>query len=163
MPTTWSTSDLYDAHEAELQVAQPMFKSFGGRARFSGSIATVRCHEDNSHVKEQLNTDGGGRVLVVDGSGSPRCALLGDLIAASAVKFGWAGVIIHGAVRDVEALEKMELGVYALYSTPRRSVRRDEGQVGVIVSFAGVVFEPGAYVYVDRTGIVVGARRLTEG
>ncbi|MEY4575602.1 MAG: hypothetical protein RL701_305 [Pseudomonadota bacterium] len=159
---TWTTSDLYDAHGEALQVALPVFKSFGGRARFSGAIETVRCHEDNSRVKEQLATDGGGRVLVVDGSGSLRCALLGDLIAASAVKYGWAGVIIHGAVRDVDALEKMELGVYALGSVPRKSVRRDEGQVGPVVSFAGVVFEPGAYLYADQTGIVVARERITE-
>lgn len=159
---TWTTSDLYDAHGEELQITGSLFTSFGGRAQFAGAIETVRCHEDNSRVKELLGTEGHGRVLVVDGSGSLRCALLGDLIAASAVKHGWAGLLIHGAVRDVEALAKMELGVYALGSVPRKSVRRDEGSAGLTVSFAGVIFEPGAFLYADRTGIVVAKRRLTD-
>jgi len=159
---TWTTSDLYDAHGEELQVAAPGLRSFGGHVRVAGSIATVRCHEDNSRVKEQLATAGDGRILVVDGGGSLRCALLGDLIGASAVEHGWAGVVIHGAVRDVEALEQLPLAVFALASIPRKSVRRDEGQVGVTVSFAGVLFEPGAFLYADRTGIVVAKRRLTD-
>jgi len=157
---TFATTDLYDAHGDELQVVDPILKSIGGRARFSGEIATVKCHEDNSRVKERLATPGGGKVLVVDGGGSLRCALLGDMIADDAVRNGWEGVIVFGAVRDSEALSRLDLGVWALACTPRKSVRRGEGQADLMVAFGGVRFVPGQFVYVDRDGILVASRRL---
>ena len=158
--TTPTTSDLYDQHGEHVQVLELSLRSLGGRAAFSGEIVTVKCHEDNSRVKEILAEPGRGKVLVVDGGGSLRCALLGDLIAGSAVDQGWEGVIIHGAARDVVALGKMEIGVLALGSTPRKSVRRGEGQRGLTVAFGGVSFVPGQHVYADADGVLVSREPL---
>lgn len=138
-----ATSDLYDQHGEIVQVLETQLRSYGGRPSFRGQIVAVKCHEDNSRVKEQLAKPGTGKVLVVDGGGSLRHALLGDLIAGDAVRNGWEGVLIYGAVRDVEALATLELGVYALGSTPRKSVRRGEGQEGLTIAFGAVVFRPG--------------------
>ncbi|HVW30606.1 MAG TPA: ribonuclease E activity regulator RraA [Polyangiaceae bacterium] len=151
----WTTSDLCDVREGAAQVAAPVFRSFGGRARFCGEIATVRCREDNSRVKEALATEGRGRILIVDGGGSLRCALLGDLIASSAVVQGWTGVVVFGAVRDTEQLASMPLGVLALAAVPRKSVRRGEGERDVVVTFAGVEFRPREHAYADADGLVV--------
>lgn len=157
----FKTADLYDQYENVLQVAEPLFADFGGKDRFFGPAETVKCFEDNSRVKELLNSPGNGRVLVVDGGSSIRCALLGDMIAESAVKQGWAGVIINGCVRDVEDMAGMDLGVKALASTPRKSVRRGEGQTGLPVTFAGVTVTPGDWVYADADGIIVSAQELS--
>ncbi len=116
--TVPGTADLCDAHEAQVAVAAPIFRSFGGRPRFHGPIATLRCFEDNSLVREWLAQPGAGRVLVVDGGGSLRCALLGDQLGALGVKNGWSGVIVHGCVRDTVALGAMDLGVLALAAAP---------------------------------------------
>lgn len=158
--TTPSTSDLYDQHGEHVQVLELGLRSFGGRTTFSGQVVTVKCHEDNSRVKETLSEPGRGKVLVVDGGGSLRCALLGDLIAGSAVDNGWEGVIIHGAARDVAALEGMDIGVLALGSTPRKSVRRNEGQRDLPVAFGSVEFTPGHYVYADADGVLVSREPL---
>ncbi len=157
---TPTTPDLYDEHGESLRVLAPGYASYGGHESFSGPVETVRCREDNSRVKELLATPGEGRVLVVDGGGSVWCALMGDLIAESAVEHGWAGVVIHGAVRDVEALRDLPLGVRALASVPRKSTRRGDGEVGVPVSFAGVTIASGDHLYADATGIVVADRAL---
>lgn len=159
---TFSTSDLYDVHGDALQVVEPLLRSYGGRPRFAGEVVTVKCFEDNSRVKERLATPGRGKVLVVDGGGSLRCALLGDLIGASAVENHWEGVVIFGAVRDTEALAKLDLGVHALASTPRKSVRRGEGQSDLTVSFGSVRFAPGHFVYVDPDGIIVASGPLLD-
>ncbi|MBI5894795.1 MAG: ribonuclease E activity regulator RraA, partial [Desulfobacterales bacterium] len=113
-----STPDLCDAHPELVRVVAPLFKNYGGRAAFGGLLATIKCFEDNSRVKECLGRPGDGRVLVVDGGGSRRCALLGDLLAAQAMENGWAGVIVHGCIRDVDAIAGMQLGVQALAATP---------------------------------------------
>lgn len=160
--SSFATSDLYDQYAEVVQVLETPLRSYGARAAFCGEIVSVKCHEDNSRVKELLSQPGAGKVLVVDGGGSLRCALLGDLIAGEAVRNGWEGVLIHGAVRDVEALAALDLGVYALGSTPRKSVRRSEGQTGVNISFGAVVFRPGAYVYVDRDGVLIAATPLPD-
>lgn len=154
------TCDLCDDHPLAVSVCEPLFLNFGGRTTFHGPIVTVKCHEDNSRVKELLGTPGDGRVLVVDGGGSLRCALLGDLIAADAVRHGWAGVIIHGAVRDVDALADMDLGIQAMASIPLKSIRKGVGEVDLPVTFAGVTFRPGAYVYADNNGVVVSETPL---
>jgi regulator of ribonuclease activity A len=158
---SFATSDLFDAHADEVQVLELPMRGFGGLPRFHGEVVTVKCHEDNSRVKELLSSPGAGKVLVVDGGGSLRCALLGDLIATAAVENGWQGVIIHGAVRDIAALAQLKLGVVALGSIPRKSVRRGEGQTGERVTFGGVTFAPGCHVYVDADGVLVAARPLT--
>lgn len=148
------TADLSDAYPDAL-VADPIFTSFGGRVAFSGSIATVRCFEDNSLVRDAVHEPGEGRVLVVDGGGSLACALLGDRLAAMARDHGWAGVVVNGCVRDVRQLAETELGVKALAAHPRRSVKRGEGERDVEVTFAGVTFRTGAWLYADEDGMVV--------
>lgn len=155
MTAKFKTSDLCDAHEAMVEVCEPIFRSFGGRQRFAGPVATVSCFEDNSRVREAVNEPGGGRVLVVDGGGSRQCALLGDLLAAKAVEQGWAGVVVNGCVRDTAALAGLDLGVLALAAHPRRSKKRGEGHRDVTVRFAGVSFHPGAWVYADEDGLLV--------
>jgi regulator of ribonuclease activity A len=155
-----ATADLIDEYGAELASCETQFRSYGGRPRFCGPVATVRCLEDNALVKKVLATPGDGRVLVVDGAGSLRTALLGDVIAASAVAGGWAGVVINGAVRDVVALGALDLGVKALGSNPRKSAKDGAGDVDVPVTFGGVEFRPGAWLYGDEDGIVVADRRL---
>ncbi|MFP5383565.1 MAG: ribonuclease E activity regulator RraA [Gammaproteobacteria bacterium] len=154
------TCDLCDENPADVRVCEPMFNQFGGRECFGGEIVTVKCFEDNSRVKETLATPGAGKVLVVDGGGSLRCALLGDLIGEDAVKNGWEGVIVHGCVRDVDALGTLDLGVQAIASIPLKSVRRGEGQKDIDVTFGGVTFNPGEYVYADNNGVIVSAKRL---
>jgi regulator of ribonuclease activity A len=150
-----TTSDLYDQFGEQLRVLPPVFQDFGGRARFSGEVVTVHCFEDNSRIKELLSTPGAGKVLLVDGGGSLRCALLGDLIAGAGVSNGWEGVVIHGCVRDRVALKALDLGVRALGATPRKSVRRGEGQTQIAVDIGGVPCNPGDRLIADEDGIVL--------
>jgi len=132
-----------------------LFQDFGGRPRFSGVIVTVRCFEDNSRVKEVLATDGRGKVLVVDGGGSQRCALMGDLIAKTAVDKGWEGVVIYGCIRDRVALRDLSLGIKALAAIPRKSERRGEGQVQLPIEIAGVACRPGDRLVADEDGVII--------
>ena len=138
-----STADLWDERGDALQSCSVQLRHYGGRTAFSGAISTVRCHRDNALVKAALAEPGEGRVLVVDGGGSLESALMGDLIAASAVERGWAGVVIHGAVRDVAALRDLPLGALALGSNPRKSAKDGVGERDVPVAFGGVEFVPG--------------------
>ena len=155
MTSPKGTADLCDAHGDELQICEPVFRAYGGRHAFSGPISTVRCFEDNSRVKEAVDGPGEGRVLVVDGGGSRRRALFGDKLGSAAVRNGWAGVIIHGCIRDSAELGRMDLGIRALGTMPLRSEKRGEGERDVPVRFAGVTFRPGEYVYVDEDGVIV--------
>lgn len=156
-----STPDLCDDHADDVQVVTGLhWRSYGGRDRFGGPIATVKCFEDNSRIKELLATEGKGRVLVVDGGGSMRNALIGDMIATDARDNGWAGIIIFGACRDVDVLPDIDFGVFALGCVPRKSVRRGEGQVDLPVHFGGVIFQPGDHVYADANGIIVSNKTL---
>jgi regulator of ribonuclease activity A len=155
-----STADLCDDHGDRVQVCEPTFHEFGGRSAFHGPISTVRCFEDNSRVKEAVESPGEGRVLVVDGGGSRRRALLGDKLGLAAVSNGWVGVIIHGCIRDSAELGRMDLGIRALGTMPLRSDKRGEGERDVPVRFAGVTFRPGEFVYVDEDGIIVAATTL---
>jgi regulator of ribonuclease activity A len=158
---SWSTPDLCDAHSENVRVVTGIaWRQFGGRQAFSGRVETVQCFEDNSRIKEQLAEPGNGKVLVVDGGGSLRHALIGDLIAAGAVENGWSGVIIHGACRDVDVLSGLDIGVLALGCVPIKSVRRGEGQLNGPVRFGGVTFHPGDHVYADNNGIIVADRAL---
>lgn len=158
---SWTTPDLCDQFP-DVQVAEPVFRSFGGQARFAGPAVTVKCLNDNSRVRELAATPGEGRVIVVDGGGSLRRALLGDLIAANAVKNGWSGLVIFGCVRDVEVIATLPLGVQALASHPMKTDRRDLGEVDVPVSFAGVSVTPGDWIYADANGVLVANTRLHE-
>ncbi|XVQ12687.1 ribonuclease E activity regulator RraA [Spirillospora sp. CA-255316] len=156
----FATADLIDDFGDELQSCETQFRGYGARAAFAGPIATVRCHRDNGLVKKLLNEAGEGRVLVVDGGGSLASALMGDLIAAAAVRNGWAGVVINGAVRDVAALRTLDLGIKALGSNPRKSAKDAAGEVDVPVTFGGVEFRPGDHLYGDEDGIVTAGRPL---
>lgn len=157
------TTDMCDIYPDQLQVAEPILNSYGGRRRFCGPVATVRVFEDNTLVREALETLPAGTVLVVDGGGSRRCALLGDRLAAIAVQRGLAGVIVNGCVRDTAELAEMGLGVLALAACPRKSKKEGRGERGVPVQFAGITWTPGAYVYVDEDGVVLAACALPMG
>lgn len=150
-----ATADLYDERGEELQSVSTQFQSLGGTARFSGPVRTIRCLEDNGLVKAVLNSPGDDAVLVVDGGGSLNSALMGDMIAEAAVKNGWAGVVINGAIRDRVALAALPLGVKALGSNPRKSSKAGAGDQDVPVEFGGVVFRPGAMLVADEDGILV--------
>ena len=153
------TPDLCDAHP-EVQVVEPMFGNFGGREAFGGEIVTVKCFEDNSVVKEQVAKPGKGKVMVVDGGGSMRAALLGDMLADQAVENGWEGLLIYGCIRDVDAIGETDLGVQALGTYPRKTEKRGLGDLNVPVTFGGVTFQPGHYVYADNNGVVVSTKSL---
>jgi regulator of ribonuclease activity A len=156
----YTTADLCDAHEKELHVAESMFRCFGRLRSFDGPIATVKCYEDNSKVREALAEPGEGRILVVDGGGSQRRALLGDQLGKLAEKNGWKGIVINGCIRDSEAIDQLEIGVRALGTIPLKTHKRGDGQRDVSVSFAGVTFRPGAHLYADTDGIVVAPGAL---
>jgi regulator of ribonuclease activity A len=154
-----ATADVFDEHRAAAHSCEIQFRQYGGVSAFTGRIATVRCLEDNVLLKQQLSEPGEGRVLVVDGGGSFRCALLGDTIAGLARENGWAGIVIWGCVRDVEALRTLPIGIKALGSNPRPSAKAGEGERDVPVLFGGATFTPGATLYSDDDGIVVIDRR----
>ena len=149
-----STADLWDERGDSLQSCSVQLRHYGGHTAYTGVISTVRCHRDNAIVKAALAEPGDGRVLVVDGGGSLESALMGDLSAASAVGQGWAGVVVHGVVRDVVALRELPLGAVALGSNPRKSAKDGVGERDVPVSFGGVEFVPGQQVWVDEDGVV---------
>ncbi|WP_312967804.1 ribonuclease E activity regulator RraA [Acinetobacter gerneri] len=162
------TCDLLDDNpEKAIQTLIPFmdgkyFKSYGARKSFGGQVVTVKCFEDNSRVKELLATEGTGKVLVVDGGASMRCALMGDMIAESAVKNHWNGVVIYGCVRDVDALAELDLGVHALASIPQKSNRKGIGEVDVALYFGGITIQSGDYLYADNNGIVVAKEKLVD-
>jgi len=160
--TDFATCDLCDAHKTDdtLRVLPPVFHSYGGRSHFCGPVATVKCFEDNTFVKAAVESPGHGRVLVVDGGGSLRRALVGGNLAAAAVKNGWAGLVIDGCVRDKAELAACELGVRALALMPMPPVRRNEGQADVTVVVQGVPMRPGDWLYADDDGIVVATKDL---
>jgi regulator of ribonuclease activity A len=152
---TFSTCDLSDNNEGKIQIAESLFQNYGGISAFGGEIVTIKCHEDNSLVKDTVGEPGQGKVLVVDGGGSLRRSLLGDQLAAKAVANGWAGIIIFGAIRDVEIIAGLDMGVKALNVIPLKTEKRGIGDKNIPVNFAGVTFKPGEYVYADLNGIIV--------
>ncbi len=154
-PAPAATADLVDEHGEALDSCDVQLRQYGGRTSFGGLVRTVRCHQDNALVKQVLATPGQGQVLVVDGGGSLHTALMGDLIAASAVEHGWAGVVIHGAVRDLAALRELDLGVKALGSNPRKSSKTGAGDRDVPITFGEATFTPGAHLVSDGDGVVV--------
>ncbi|HAT04675.1 putative 4-hydroxy-4-methyl-2-oxoglutarate aldolase [Aeromonas salmonicida] len=152
--------DLCDQHGDTLQVADPLFHDFGGKPLFYGQAVTLSCYEDNSLVRELVNRPGQGRVMVIDGGGSLRRALLGDQLAIKAAEQGWEGIVIFGAVRDVGTLATLALGVKALAACPVKTEKLGQGELDAVVSFAGVTIHPGDYVYADLNGVLVSATRL---
>jgi len=163
-PPAFATCDLCDAHEEDtsgsFRVLPPVFRDFGATTRFCGRVATLRSLEDNSRVREAVNSPGEGRVLVVDGGGSVRRALVGGNLAVAAAKNGWAGIVVDGAVRDAAEIKAAGIGIKALALMPMRSVKRGEGQRDLPVEIQGVTVRPGDWLYADEDGIVVSAKPL---
>lgn len=149
------TADLYDEFEEALKVVEPGFNDYGGIVQFCGAARTVKLYEDNSLVRELLGTPGEGQVLVVDGGASMRCALLGDNLAQLGIENHWVGIVINGCIRDSAVIAKMPIGVKALATNPRKSVKRGEGQVGIPLYFGGVSIHDGDTIYCDTDGIVI--------
>ncbi|HXF08041.1 MAG TPA: ribonuclease E activity regulator RraA [Candidatus Acidoferrales bacterium] len=155
-----ATTDLSDAHPSAVQAADPIFRDYGGRRAFHGPMTTLKLFEDNALVRTALEEPGSGRVLVIDGGGSMRCALLGDQLAELAVRHEWAGVVVFGCIRDSEAIGQLPLGVKALATHPLKSIKRGEGQRDLPVRFAGVTFRPGAWLYADADGLLISDEAL---
>ncbi|KWE72174.1 ribonuclease [Burkholderia ubonensis] len=164
--TTFATTDLCDAHEDQLaagalRVLEPALRPYGGAARFAGPAATLKLFEDNTLVRAALEQDGAGRVLVVDGGGSRRCALVGGNLGALAEKNHWAGVVVYGCVRDSAELRACNVGVLALATHPRKSDKRGAGERDVPVTVLGTRIAPGEWIYADEDGVLVSATPLT--
>lgn len=156
----FSTADLYDAHAEALRCVDPIFQQYGGHERFAGPIRTLKLHEDNSLVRERLSEPGDGAVLVIDGGGSLRCALVGDRLAQLAIDQGWQGLVVYGCIRDAAVIDQMPLGIRALHTTPVKSVKRGVGLRDEAVTFGGVTFRPGEWLYADRDGVLVSKQAL---
>ncbi|MEY3981378.1 MAG: hypothetical protein RLZZ281_247 [Pseudomonadota bacterium] len=159
------TADLCDAHEealkaGSLRVLPPVFQNYGGEAEMVGPITTIKCFEDNSLVRKALEGPGQGRVLIVDGGGSDRCALVGGNLGQLAVKNGWAGILVNGCVRDTLELLECPVGIWAMASHPRRSDRQGSGQTDVVLDVAGVRVSPGNWCYADADGVLVSDKKL---
>lgn len=163
---SFATADLCDRYEDELRtgavrVVAPIFRSFGGQPAFHGSIATLKLFEDNSFVRKALEQPGTGRVLVIDGGGSLRRALIGDQLAAMGVKNGWAGIVVNGCIRDSVAIAAMNIGVLALATHPRKTDKKNIGETDIAVTFGGATFRSGEYLYADGDGVIVANHDLT--
>jgi regulator of ribonuclease activity A len=157
---TISTPDLCDEYGDAVQVAEPVFSHYGGLRQFGGEVVTVKCFEDNSKIGEMLRAEGKGRILVVDGGASPRRSLLGDKLVALAQENNWQGIVIYGAIRDVEEIAAMPVGVMALYTIPRKTEKRGVGQVNVALQMAGLSIKSGDYLYADGSGVIVADKSL---
>ena len=156
---SFSTPDLSDENP-DAQALAPILQNLGGKKVFWGKIETLKCPDDNSYVKELLNSDGDGRVLVVDADGISRVALLGDMIAEAGVRNNWSGIVINGYVRDIDILSKLDIGVQAIGTVPVRSEKKNQGQVGIDISFGGLTFSSGDYVYADNNGLLLSKLEL---
>ena len=156
---SFSTPDLSDANP-EAQALSPILRNLGGKKIFWGKIETLQCPDDNSFVKELLNSEGNGKVLVVDANGISTVALLGDMIAEAGVKNNWSGVVINGYVRDIDLLCTLDIGVQALGTMPIRSEKKNQGQLGIDITFGGVTFSRGNYIYADNNGLLLSKEEL---
>ena len=163
--TALLTTDLLDSNESliqneSLRIIAPMFQRYGGKTSFAGQAVTLKLFEDNSLVRTVLGETGSGKVLVIDGGGSLRCALLGDQLAELAVKNGWEGVVVYGCIRDSAAINALPLGVRALNTHPLKTVKKNVGERDVPVSFGGVTIKPGEWVCADEDGVIVSTTAL---
>tara|TARA_B100000459_G_C8542811_1_gene185801 strand:+ start:167 stop:649 length:483 start_codon:yes stop_codon:yes gene_type:complete len=157
MPFT--TPDLSDAYP-DTQALAPILKNLGGKKTFWGKIETLQCPDDNSFVKELLNSEGKGKILVVDANGISTVALLGDMIAEAGVNNNWSGIVINGYVRDIDILGKLDIGVQALGTMPVRSEKKNQGQLGIDITFGGITFSRGNYIYADNNGLLLSKEKL---
>jgi regulator of ribonuclease activity A len=156
----FTSADLCDAYPDLVRVAQPLFREYGGMERFAGPMETLRVRDDNTMVRQALEKPGRGRVLVVDNRGSLTCALVGGRLAGLAEANGWSGVVINGCVRDSLEIRQLRLGIRALGAVPLRSNKNGSGEPGVTLSFAGISFVPGEFLYADSDGVLVADREL---
>ncbi|OOF68778.1 ribonuclease E activity regulator RraA [Rodentibacter caecimuris] len=154
------TSELCDIYADQVDVVEPIFSSFGGLTYFYGKVTTVKCFESNGLITEVLEENGEGRVLVIDGGGAVRRALIDAELAQLAADNGWEGIIVYGAVRQIQQLENIEIGIHALAPVPVRADDKDNGESDVAVNFGGVTFFPEDYVYADLTGIILSQEPL---
>lgn len=154
------TPDLCDEYPDQVDIMKPILKNFGGKEQFCGQIITVSCPEDNSKVRDLVNTCGEGRILVADGAASERCAYLGDLLATKASENGWSGLVINGYIRDVDVIRKTDIGVQALGVYPVKTQKRGLGDVNIPITFGGITFYTGHFLYADNNGILVSKQRL---
>jgi regulator of ribonuclease activity A len=162
----FTTADLCDKHEEALRsealrVVAPIFRAFGGRKSFLGPIATLKVFEDNSFVRKALEEPGRSRVLVIDGGGSLRRALVGDQLAMLGVRNGWSGIVVNGCIRDSAAIETMDFGMLALAPHPRKTDKKNVGEADLAVTFGGVTFHPGEWLYADSDGVLVSATEIS--
>jgi len=153
------TPDLCDEFP-EVEVLDLVFNNYGGKKAFGGEVVTVKCFEDNSVVKELVDTDGTGKVMVVDGGGSLRAALLGDMLAEKAVNNGWQGLIINGCMRDIDVIGTLDLGVQALNIHPRKTKKKGLGDLNIAITFAGVTIKEGMFIYADNNGVILSKKCL---
>jgi regulator of ribonuclease activity A len=158
----FTTANLWDEHGDLLSCVAPIFRSFGNKIAFSGEITTLKLFEDNSFVRNQLESDGKGKVLVIDGGASLRCALIGDQLAALALQNNWNGVIVNGCIRDSHIIDAMNVSIRALNTSPIKSIKCDIGALDVPINFGGVTFISSHYIYVDMDGILVSKRNLIK-
>lgn len=156
------TTDICDHFDAQVQIAEPLFTDYGGRTAFHGPISTVKVFEDNVLLRQALEEPGAGRVLVVDGGGSLRHALMGDMLADMGNKNGWAGVIIFGCIRDSKEISDIDIGIKALATMPLKSLKKGHGDRDITVRFAGVSFKANHYLYADSDGLVICPSALHE-
>ena len=154
------TPDIADEHPGDVQALELDFRNYGAIHHFSGEAVTVKCHEDNSLVKELVGGPGNGRVIVVDGGGSRRRALLGDMLAEKAAANGWSGLVINGVVRDVDQLAEIAIGIQALGSIPLKTEKLGHGQGDIPLHLGGANIRPGDWVYADNNGVLVASRKL---
>ena len=157
---TFTTADLCDKYGDNLKVALPIFKDYGAKRIFHGPISTVKAHEDNSLVRTALEEPGKGRILIIDGDESLRCAMLGDMLAKLGMENGWSGIIVFGCIRDADVIATIDIGVKALNSNPRKSLKQGLGDRDIPVSFAGITFNVGEYVYADTDGVIVSEKKI---
>ncbi|WCE29522.1 ribonuclease E activity regulator RraA [Vibrio sp. SCSIO 43137] len=156
----YNTSALCDIYLDQVDVVEPMFSNFGGCASFAGQITTVKCFEDNGLIRSVLEEDGNGRVLLIDGGGSLRKALIDAELAVLAEENEWEGIVVYGCIREVDELEDMSIGIQALASIPVGAAKQEIGEIDVPVNFGGVTFLPEDYLYADNTGIILSQEPL---
>ena len=158
----FTTADLCDEFESLVKIAEPLFQDYGQLKSFYGEIATVKVFEDNVLVRKTLETEGRKRVLVVDGGASMKMALVGDQLAQIAYDNGWAGVVVNGCIRDSVEIARIRIGLKALNTVPKKSFKKGLGEVDEPVEFAGVVFEPGHFLYADHDGVILAEKNLLK-
>jgi len=151
----YNTSELCDLYSDLIDVVEPIFSNYGGRSSFGGKVVTLKCFESNGLISELVESDGTGKVLVIDGGGSTRRALIDFTIAQTAEKNGWEGIVCYGSVRDVDAIEELELGIQALVSIPVGAQDTEIGESDLAINFAGVTFLPDDHIYADNTGVIL--------